>query len=59
MGSEQQKLRELLERVGMECLHIGKYEREKKEGKRQPVKKLWWARDFNEICDSPLFVSVS
>lgn len=49
MGSSQLGLKQLVERVGVECRWIGEFGREW-EGKRA----LWWARDFDDVCDSPL-----
>lgn len=50
MGEEQRGLRETLERVGVECLHVGAFGDDRAEdggGGR-----LWWARDFEEVCRS-------
>lgn len=48
MGRAQVGLMEVLERVGVECRWIGEFGGEGGEGG------LWWARDFDEVCDSPL-----
>ena len=50
MTGEQRDLQETLERIGVECLHVGGFEDERqvKEGRRR----LWWARDFEEVCRS-------
>ncbi|MCJ1298371.1 hypothetical protein MMC08_001160 [Hypocenomyce scalaris] len=52
MGSSQVALGETLERVEIECRWIGEFARKEEGGVR---KTLWWARDFDDICDSPLF----
>ena len=49
MGEEQRGLRETLERVGVECLHVGAFVDDRAE---DGGGRLWWARDFEEVCRS-------
>lgn len=53
LTGEQEVLREVLERVGVGCVSIedGLEEEDRELGKG----KLWWARDFDEVCESELF----
>ncbi|MCJ1399694.1 hypothetical protein MMC11_002896 [Xylographa trunciseda] len=47
MGSGQRELRDVLERVGVECRWVGEWRGERGEGER-----LWWARGLEEIVRS-------
>ena len=49
MGEEQTGLRETLERVGVECLHVGAFV---DDGAEDDGGRLWWARDFEEVWRS-------
>ena len=58
MASEQKTLAETLERLAIACLWVGNYHSAEDLEKDFPVrtgKTLWWARDFKEVADSPLF----
>ncbi len=49
MTEEQRELQGTLKRVGVECLHVGRF----KDGDVEDGgKRLWWARDFEEVCQS-------
>lgn len=49
MTGEQRELRGILERIGVQCLHVGEFEdRQLGDGS----KRLWWAGDFDEVCQS-------
>ena len=45
---EQGGLREVLERCGVGCLHVGEW-KERMERGEEGRKCLWWARDFEEV----------
>ena len=51
MGSGQRELKEYLERVAVGCWWVGEWEW---EGRPEKDMGLWWARDFQEIYESPL-----
>ncbi|KAL8871545.1 MAG: hypothetical protein Q9174_002648 [Haloplaca sp. 1 TL-2023] len=61
MGSEQRGLEETLGRLGITCSWIGEMcatdveEAATREGKGKQEASLWWARNFDEICNCPLF----
>ncbi len=48
LSSEQSSLQELLRRFNVACQHIGEYSHERSTDYKS-VKRLWWAKDFNEI----------
>ncbi len=49
MTGEQRELQGTLKRVGVECLHVGRF----RDGDVEDGgKRLWWARDFEEVCRS-------
>ena len=52
IGSEQREMGEALERIGLEVGWIGHWNGDVDVGKRIGRKRLWWAKDFNEICES-------
>ncbi|KAL9066038.1 MAG: hypothetical protein Q9161_007828 [Pseudevernia consocians] len=56
MTGEQRELQGTLERVGVECLHVGRFEDEQME---DGGKRLWWARDFEEVCQSGVMGELS
>ena len=49
MTGEQRGLQETLERIEVECLHVCMFEDEQEDDGN---KRLWWARDFDEVCQS-------
>ena len=58
MGGGQRELAEVLERAGVECRWIGEFkDRDGRSGvdAKEGSIVLWWARDFDDICNSPLF----
>ncbi|MCJ1365864.1 hypothetical protein MMC16_004989 [Acarospora aff. strigata] len=68
LQSGQAALKEVLERVGVRCLWMGEMgalELDSGDGHEDGHATngkgggLWWARDFDEICDSPWFRSLS
>lgn len=46
---EQKDLQGTLERIGVECLHVGGFENCHVEDGGMM---LWWAGDFEEVCQS-------
>lgn len=65
LTGEQEALKEVLERVGVGCMHargfrkwsIGEKSRRKiglgvGEGENEGQRTLWWAGDFEEVCES-------
>ena len=54
LNSEQSNLQGLLRRFNISCQHIGEYSH-KRSTSCKSVKRLWWAKDFNEIRESALF----
>jgi thiamine phosphate phosphatase / amino-HMP aminohydrolase len=52
LGSEQRSLQEILTELDIPCNWIEKYNISRDDG---PGRRLWWARDFHEICNSALF----
>lgn len=54
LNSEQSSLQGLLRRFNIICQHIGEYSHKRSTGCKL-VKRLWWAKDFNEIRESALF----
>lgn len=53
LNNEQSSLRELLHRFNIACQHIGKYSHRRSTDYKS-FKRLWWAKDFNEIRESAL-----
>ena len=49
-GSEQKELRRTSERLGIECRSV--LERKAGENGSEGKVRLWWAKDFNEICEA-------
>ncbi|MCJ1456476.1 hypothetical protein MMC28_006837 [Mycoblastus sanguinarius] len=54
LTSEQKELNECLERVGVACGWVGEWKKDAMEVEHTDKKKLWWARDFDELCESGL-----
>ncbi|KAF7502312.1 hypothetical protein GJ744_006143 [Endocarpon pusillum] len=54
LNNEQSSLWELLHRFNITCRHIGKYSHRRSTDYKS-FKRLWWAKDFNEISESALF----
>ena len=65
LTGEQEALREVLGRVGVGCVHVREFRKwstgEKSrgrigqgvgEGENEGQRTLWWARDFEEVCES-------
>ena len=65
LTGEQEALREVLGRVGVGCVHVrefrkwnigeesrGRIGQGVEEGENEGQRTLWWARDFEEVCES-------
>ena len=46
---EQRGLRDVLERCGVRCGHVGEWKGRGEGGDRDEGKGVWWARDFEEV----------
>ncbi|BDD54504.1 hypothetical protein MPDQ_004971 [Monascus purpureus] len=53
MTFEQKELKEILDKSGIVVKHVSEWDEE--EWSSADPSQLYWARDFGEICDSPLF----
>ena len=54
LNNEQSSLQELLRRFNIACQHIEEYSH-RRSTDYESFRRLWWAKDFNEIRDSALF----
>ena len=50
--SEQKALEEVLNRVGVECVHVGLWHEQRVQGRANGREKIYWARDFEEVICS-------
>lgn len=50
LTGEQKALKETLTRLGVECLSIGRFS--SMRGAETGRRRLWWAGDFDEVCES-------
>jgi len=58
LGEEQRGLKETLERIGVACLHVGKFvKRGWDVGGEGGRNRVWWAKDFDEVCESGILGS--
>jgi len=58
LGEEQRGLKETLVRIGVACLHVGKFvKRGRDVGGMGGRNRLWWATDFHEVCESGILGS--
>ena len=53
-GSEQRELLGTLDRLGIECRWVLEYKGIKKGSTHNEEAGLWWAKDFQEICESKI-----
>lgn len=52
LEGEQEALREVLDRVGVGCLHVGEFTKWSRERRSNAQRRLWWARDFEEVREN-------
>ncbi len=58
LGEEQRGLEETLERIGVACLHVGEFVKLGRDvGGMGGRNRLWWAKDFHEVCESGILGS--
>jgi len=58
LTSEQKELKETLERVRVPCSHVEKFVEHGGGGRgEEGAERLWWAGDFDEVCESGILGS--